>query len=61
VDRVSGEFELVDDDSSNGTYVDGERLPPRAPRPVFSGQRVAFGKAMFVLVDRATLLQLARV
>ena len=61
VDRVSGEFELVDNDSSNGTYVDGERLAPRAPREVYSGQRLAFGKDMFVLVDRATLLQLARV
>ncbi len=40
-----GNYSLVDLSSSDGSYVDGERLTPNVPHPLHNGCRVAFGTA----------------
>ena len=44
VKKPNGEFELIDAGSTNGTFVDGQRLERNKGVPIKSGQRVRFGK-----------------
>jgi VWFA-related protein len=39
-----GKFFLTDQGSSNGTFVDGVRLSPQSPTPLYNGATVVFGK-----------------
>ncbi|MBI5960772.1 MAG: FHA domain-containing protein, partial [Chloroflexi bacterium] len=39
-----GKFFITDPGSSNGTSVDGVRLTPQTPTPLFDGARIIFGK-----------------
>lgn len=59
-DRTSGEYYIVDENSRNGTQVNGEQLKPGVPQPVWSGAYVSFGDAVFVFLDPPTLRKLAK-
>ncbi len=41
--------EVVDVGSTNGTYLNGERLPPHTPRPIQPGDEIAIGKTKIIL------------
>ena len=45
----NGALQLTDLGSTNGTFVNGERLAPHAPRALKVGDRVRFGKLDFTL------------
>lgn len=51
---------VVDENSRNGTRVNGETLAPGTAAPVYAGAQVAFGDATFVFLDPPTLRKLAR-
>lgn len=59
-DAPSGEYFLIDENSRNGTRINGEPLTPGVPSAVWSGAHVAFGDAVFVFLDPPTLRKLAR-
>ena len=59
-DRGSGDYFVIDENSRNGTRVNGEPLTPGVPSPVWSGAHVAFGDAIFVFLDPPTLRKLAK-
>lgn len=42
---------LVDTGSTNGTFVNGQRLQPHHARPLVAGEEVAIGDTRFVLVE----------
>jgi DNA-binding winged helix-turn-helix (wHTH) protein len=42
---------LIDLNSTNGTYVNGERLPPGQPRRLRAGDKISFGQACLVEFD----------
>jgi pSer/pThr/pTyr-binding forkhead associated (FHA) protein len=44
VRAVAGEYLLVDEGSTNGTFVGGIRLPPQTPRTIRSGDLVRLGR-----------------
>lgn len=45
VERGSAGYRIVDLDSSAGTFLNGQRLPPNAPFALESGCRISFGNA----------------
>ncbi len=51
---------VADENSRNGTRVNGQGLAPGASAPVYAGAQVAFGDATFVFIDPPTLRKLAR-
>jgi hypothetical protein len=59
-DRSSGDYFLVDENSRNGTCVNGEPLTPGVPAAVWSGAYVSFGDAVFVFIDPPTLRKLSK-
>jgi hypothetical protein len=63
-DAGKGAWMISDSGSSNGTFVDGVKLPPRERRSIEDGSEVRFGReirARFVLPQSLLgLLQLAR-
>ncbi len=59
-DRASGEYFIIDENSRNGTRINGEPLTPGVPAAVWSGAHVAFGDALFVFLDPPTLRKLAK-
>lgn len=44
---ADGEFIVTDEGSSNGTYINGVRIPANAPHPLHSGDEVQFGSSRF--------------
>lgn len=46
--RADDGWRLEDLGSTNGTRVDGERLPPNAPRPLTAGAHITLGQITFV-------------
>lgn len=44
---------IADLDSKNGTWLDGQRLPPHQPVPLVDGQRVRAGACELLFVDPA--------
>ena len=42
--RVGGEYEIIDLESTNGTWVDEYRIPPNKPYPLKSGAVVRLGR-----------------
>ena len=42
-----GEYILTDEASSNGTYVNGQKLPSNTPHPLISGDEIEFGSSRF--------------
>jgi len=59
-DQGRSAYMLVDENSRNGTRVNGQSLSPGVPTPVYAGAQVAFGDAVFVFIDPPTLRKLAR-
>ncbi|MBK7076232.1 MAG: FHA domain-containing protein [Myxococcales bacterium] len=53
-------YVVVDENSRNGTRVNGQTLAPGAAAAVYAGAQVAFGDATFVFIDPPTLRKLAR-
>jgi pSer/pThr/pTyr-binding forkhead associated (FHA) protein len=59
-DAQGGEYFLIDENSRNGTRINGEPLTPGVPTAVWSGAHVSFGDAVFVFLDPPTLRKLAK-
>ncbi len=59
-DRTTGEYYIVDENSRNGTYINGEPLTPGVPSPIWSGAYVSYGDAVFVFIDPPTLRKLSK-
>jgi hypothetical protein len=59
-DRATGEYFVVDENSRNGTRINGEPLAPGLPSSVWSGAHVAFGDALFVFLDPPTVRKLSK-
>lgn len=60
-DQARSAYMLVDENSRNGTRVNGQQLSPGVPAPVYAGAQLAFGDAVFVFIDPPTLRKLARI
>ena len=59
-DASAGEYFLIDENSRNGTRINGEPVSPGVPTAVWSGAHVSFGDAVFVFLDPPTLRKLAK-
>lgn len=59
-DAARGDYVVVDENSRNGTRVNGTPLAPGVPVAVYAGVQLAFGDAVFVFIDPPTLRKLAR-
>ncbi len=59
-DASAGEYFLIDENSRNGTRINGEPVTPGVPTAVWSGAHVSFGDAVFVFLDPPTLRKLAK-
>jgi hypothetical protein len=59
-DRATGEYYIVDENSRNGTYINGEPLTAGVPSPIWSGAYVSYGDAVFVFIDPPTLRKLSK-
>jgi pSer/pThr/pTyr-binding forkhead associated (FHA) protein len=44
---LAGVLEVADLGSTNGTFVNGDRLKPHEPRPLHPGDEVCFGATKF--------------
>jgi hypothetical protein len=60
-DQGRSAYLLVDENSRNGTRLNGQQLSPGVAAPVYAGAQVAFGDAVFVFIDPPTLRKLARI
>lgn len=60
-DQGRSAYMIVDENSRNGTRVNGQQLSPGVAAPVYAGAQVAFGDAVFVFIDPPTLRKLARI
>ena len=60
-DQARSAYVLVDENSRNGTRLNGTQLTPGHAVPVYSGAQIAFGDATFVFIDPPTLRKLARI
>jgi pSer/pThr/pTyr-binding forkhead associated (FHA) protein len=59
-DRSSGDYYVVDENSRNGTCINGEPLPGGSRAPIWPGAYVSFGDAVFVFIDPPTLRKLSK-
>lgn len=59
-DPGTNEYFIIDENSRNGTRINGEPLTPGVPAAVWAGAHVAFGDALFVFLDPPTLRKLAK-
>ncbi len=59
-DPDRGDYVVVDENSRNGTRVNGASLAPGVPAAVYAGAQLSFGDAVFVFIDPPTLRKLAR-
>jgi serine/threonine protein kinase len=57
-DENSLEYYLVDEDSRNGTYINGNSLIPQVRTAIWSGVYVSFGYVVFAFIRPATLHKL---
>lgn len=60
-DQGRSAYMIVDENSRNGTRVNGTQLSPGVAAAVYAGAQVAFGDAVFVFIDPPTLRKLARI
>jgi|GEM_PF-2378715 len=51
---------VVDLGSTNGTFVDGERLAPHQPHPIVHGQSLMVGSIPLLFVDAANIRRLLK-
>lgn len=59
-DGNRGDYVVVDENSRNGTRMNGTPLAPGVPVAVYAGVQLSFGDAVFVFIDPPTLRKLAR-
>ena len=59
-DRVAGEYYVVDENSRNGTCINGEALDSGGKKSIWSGAFVSFGDAVYVFIDPPTLRKLSK-
>ena len=59
-DAERGDYVVVDENSRNGTRVNGTTLEPGVPAAVYAGAHLSFGDAVFVFIDPPPLRKLAR-
>lgn len=52
--RTATGFEIIDLDSRNGTWLNGERLTPNKPYPLASGSQLHLGKLRLQLIYHTT-------
>jgi len=60
LDRGSGGYFVIDENSRNGTFLNGEQIEQGRRASLWSGAYVSFGDAVFVFIDPPTLRKLAR-
>ena len=58
-DRNDCEYYVVDESSRNGTFLNGERLPPGESTRLWSGAMLFFGKTAYVFLLSSTVRKLA--
>ncbi|RKY98791.1 MAG: hypothetical protein DRQ03_01270 [Candidatus Hydrothermota bacterium] len=46
INKITGEITLEDLESTNGTYVNGERLQPHKPKALKNGDKVSFSRKL---------------
>ena len=51
IDNVEGSYFIVDRGSTNGTYVDGQRLRPHLIYGIDRGQELVLGRLVFTFID----------
>ena len=54
-DRETGEYQIVDECSRGGTYIDADMLTPGIPSPLHSGTYISVGDAVFRFLDPSTV------
>ncbi len=59
-DRGSGEYFVVDENSRNGTCINGEPIASGSKTSIWPGAYVSFGDAVFVFIDPPTLRKLSK-
>jgi FHA domain len=59
-DRSAGEYYVVDENSRNGTAINGEPLVPGQRMSIWPGAFISFGQAVFVFIDPPTLRKLSK-
>lgn len=59
-DRGSGEYYVVDENSRNGTCINGEPIKSGSKTSIWPGAYVSFGDAVFVFIDPPTLRKLSK-
>jgi pSer/pThr/pTyr-binding forkhead associated (FHA) protein len=55
VRRVDAGYEIIDLGSTNGTWVNGERLTPNQVYPLASGSQLRLGRMRFFVLYRSTV------
>ena len=58
--RENGKFDLVDLESQNGTFVNGNQLTPNKAEPVWPGDNISFGNVNAWLLDAGALYDLMK-
>jgi len=59
-DRGSGEYYVIDENSRNGTCINGEPIAAGSKTSIWPGAYVSFGDAVFVFIDPPTLRKLSK-
>ena len=49
IQRTTEGLQVVDLGSTNGTYLNGERLTPQLARPLMAGDQIKIGSSLFTL------------
>lgn len=57
---AAGTWSVTDAGSTNGTYVDGQKVPERMPAPIANGQEVAFGPYRFAFYTPDGFLEIVK-
>lgn len=57
---AAGKLQLVDDDSQNGTKVNGKALAPGVPQVVTTGDVIQFGRLTATLTDASGVFEMLR-
>lgn len=60
LNREEGAYFLIDTESRNGTFINGQKIVPNQKTDLWSGAYVSFGDAVFVFLDAPTLRKLSR-
>jgi serine/threonine protein kinase len=59
LNNSTSEYSLLDEDSRNGTFMNGDRISPHEHQRLWDGVMLFFGKVAFIFVTPSTLRELA--